>query len=86
MKRLDLPCDFGEHHGRARVLVGRPAPGFGPLHFQAAWLREELGGELLEENAESSPPSELRSLGREEKTPDEQETESQCRDRRGEDQ
>jgi hypothetical protein len=43
MKSFTVSCQAGGRPGRVRVHVGRPAPGFDPLHFQAAWLAEERG-------------------------------------------
>ncbi len=52
MKKLSVPCDFEGRPGSFQVWVGCPAPGFQPLHFQTAWLREERGGEISEEVVE----------------------------------
>lgn len=38
---MSLPCDLGCGWRRFEVYVGRPAPGFHPVHFQAARIREE---------------------------------------------
>ncbi|HEX9734402.1 MAG TPA: DUF2610 domain-containing protein [Thermoanaerobaculia bacterium] len=46
VRRWRVPCDFGSRRGTAAVLIGRPAPGFHPLCFQAAWIREQQGGEI----------------------------------------
>jgi len=49
MKKVKVPCDFDGRPGSFQVLVGRPAPGFEPFHFQAAWLKEERGGRFAED-------------------------------------
>lgn len=46
MKTLSLACTIAGRRAAFRVYVGTPAPGYDPLHFQAAWLREERGGIL----------------------------------------
>jgi hypothetical protein len=52
IKKLKAACDFEGRPGSFQVWVGRPAPGFHPLRFQAAWLSEERGGRLSEEVVE----------------------------------
>ena len=52
MTKLKVPCDFEGHSASFQVWVGCPAPGFHPLRFQAAWLREERGGEISEDALE----------------------------------
>lgn len=61
MRKLNVPCDFGGRPASFQVWVGRPAPGFHPLHFQAAWLREERGGEISEEALERIKKAAQRS-------------------------
>lgn len=46
VRRWSVPCDFGPRRGTARVFIGCPAPGFHPLCFQAAWIREQQGGTI----------------------------------------
>lgn len=40
---LSVPGDVGTEWRRFQVYVGQPAPGFHPVHFQAARIREEHG-------------------------------------------
>ncbi len=61
MKKLSVPCDFEGRSGSFQVWVGYPAPGFHRLHFQAAWLREERGGTLSEEEVEGLGKAAQRS-------------------------
>lgn len=49
--------DFGSHVRRVHVYVGRSAPGFDQLHFQAAWLREVRGGQLRHPSLGRDPHS-----------------------------
>ena len=60
MKKVRVPCDFGDRRGRFTVYVGRPAPGFHPAHYQAAWLRSMQGGVISDEtmNQLCMPPEE----------------------------
>ena len=44
MKRLTIPCQFGEIKAPFHVYIGQPAPGCHPLKYQTAWLRDERGG------------------------------------------
>ncbi len=53
MKKIETECDFGSRRRRVTFYLGRPAPGFHPLHFQAAWLRESWGGVVPEEVMEA---------------------------------
>lgn len=46
VRRWRLPCDFAAGRGELPFFVGCPAPGFHPLHFQAAWARERRDGEI----------------------------------------
>lgn len=49
LRRLRVPCHLAGRPGHVHVVIGHPAPGFHPLHFQTAWLRESRGGEVPEE-------------------------------------
>lgn len=42
--KIKVPCDFGGFRQNFPVYLGRPAPGFHRLHFQAGWLRQERAG------------------------------------------
>lgn len=54
MKKWTVPCDIGSRRGTYQVYLGRPAEGFHPLHFQAAWLRERMGGIVTDEAMEEA--------------------------------
>lgn len=56
MKRLTIPCQFGETKAPFHVYIGQPASGCHPLKYQTAWLREERGGMV--------PPEVLDSFAR----------------------
>ncbi len=53
MKRFTIPCDFGGTKSPFDLYIGEPLPGYHPLHFQAAWLKEMRGGAIPEEVMES---------------------------------
>jgi uncharacterized protein DUF2610 len=46
MKIFKTRCKIRGETGWFQVYIGRPAPGFHPLKYQAAWLREVKGGEI----------------------------------------
>lgn len=46
VRRWRLPFDSPTGRGELPFFVGRPAPGFHPLHFQAAWAAERYGGRI----------------------------------------
>ena len=52
MRTFKVQCRIRGQEGTFQAHVGRPAPGFHPLKFQAAWLREvhlgEIASELME--------------------------------------
>jgi hypothetical protein len=53
VKTFKVKCELRGGEATFQVHVGRPAPGFHPLKFQAAWLREmhrgEINPEVMEE-------------------------------------
>jgi hypothetical protein len=53
MKTLKVRCRVRGEEGWFQVRVGQPAPGFHPLHFQAAWLREIREGVIDREAMEA---------------------------------
>jgi Domain of unknown function (DUF2610) len=63
VKTLKVPCETRGERGTFQVHVGRPAPGFHPLKYQAAWLWEIRQGmvdagimKVLEEPEEIGGP------------------------------
>lgn len=46
VRKLTVLGELASGVRRVHVYAGRPAPGYDPLHFQAAWLREERGGHI----------------------------------------
>jgi hypothetical protein len=46
VKTFKARCQIRGETGWFQVYVGRPAPGFHPLKYQAAWLREVRQGEI----------------------------------------
>ena len=46
MKRFTIPCDFAGQTAPFHVYIGQPTPGLHPLKYQAAWLKEERGGQV----------------------------------------
>lgn len=54
MKKWTVPCAIGSQQGSYQVYLGAPASGFHPLHFQAAWLRERMGGIVADEAMEEA--------------------------------
>lgn len=53
MKTFKVRCQVRDETGWLKVHVGRPAPGFHPLKYQAAWLQETQRGEIDEEAMEA---------------------------------
>jgi hypothetical protein len=53
VKRFTIPCDFGNQEAPFHVYIGQPTPGLHPLKYQAAWLREERGGQVPADVMES---------------------------------
>lgn len=49
LRRIRVPCRFGEESGTFVLYLGEPATGFDPHHFQVAWLRETRGGAVAPE-------------------------------------
>lgn len=59
MKNFKARCQIRGEVGWFQVYIGRPAPGFHPLKYQAAWLREMRQGEIdpnVMEEAEKLEP------------------------------
>jgi hypothetical protein len=46
VKTFKAKCELRGAEATFQVHVGRPAPGFHPLKYQAAWLREMHRGEI----------------------------------------
>jgi hypothetical protein len=44
LKAFKVPCEIRGVKGTFQVYVGRPALGFHPLKYQAAWLWEDRQG------------------------------------------
>lgn len=49
MKKIQVPCEFGDQPGDFIVYIGRPAPGFHPAHYQSAWLKAVKKGTITAE-------------------------------------
>jgi hypothetical protein len=61
VKTFKARCRIHGETGWFQVYVGRPALGFHPLKYQAAWLREMREGEIdpeVMEEAEKPEPEE----------------------------
>jgi hypothetical protein len=46
VKKFTVPCDFGGQKAPFTIYIGDPEPRHHPLHFQAAWLSKERGGNI----------------------------------------
>jgi hypothetical protein len=70
VKTFKVNCQLRGGEATFQVHVGRPAPGFHPLKYQAAWLREmhrgEIDPEAMQEVAALLEPAREEGVGSEE--------------------